>query len=123
MKILTNGTVCFHLYEHVKPTEKAREEMPDGTVVINTDVLIEGGWQDGDIDYAVVGDAWYCPKCKRKIVTGFGKRLIDYEFPQEHLQKLVKQALEKNAIAKATGQPVTHDGMLFVYAVGIKRKE
>jgi hypothetical protein len=94
-----NGTVVYHPYEHAKPNEVAQEKVGNVTIV-NTDVLIEGRWQEGDIDFAVQGDTYECPYCHAKIVTGFGERMIDYQVKQEFLQKIVKKAIERGYAVK-----------------------
>lgn len=91
MKPVLNGVVVYHPYEHAKPQEKAQEKIGNLTVV-NTDVLIEGGWKDGDIDFLVLGDKYQCERCGNEIVTGFGGLMIDYEVKQEWLQKTVFNA-------------------------------
>lgn len=96
-----NGTVVYHPYEHADPNTPAQEKIGDLTVV-NTDVLIEGSWKEGDIDFAVQGDTYECPKCKTKIVTGFGGKLIDHREPQDFLQRLVKEAEAGNYAIKLT---------------------
>ena len=55
MQCIKNGVVCFHLYAHAKPGAVA-QEIVNGVNVINTDVLIEGGWEDGDVDFVQIGD-------------------------------------------------------------------
>jgi hypothetical protein len=87
-----NGTIVYHPYEH--EYFKPAQEQVGNVTVVNTDVLIEGSWKEGDIDFAVLGDTYECPKCKAQIVTGFGERMIDYQVKQEFLQKLVKKAIE-----------------------------
>jgi hypothetical protein len=99
MVCVQNGTVVYHPYEHATPETPAQRNV-GGVVIVNTDVLIEGGWQEGDIDFAVLGDTYECPKCKARIVTGFGKPMINYEVPQEFLQKTVKKAVEKGYAVK-----------------------
>ena len=96
---IRNGTIVYHPYEHATPDTPAQEQIGNVTVV-NTDVLIEGGWQEGDIDFAVQGDTYECPECKARIVTGFGERMIDYQVKQEFLQKIVKKALEGGYVVK-----------------------
>ena len=99
MVCVKNETVVYHPYEHAEPSTPAQKKVGD-VVVVNTDVLIEGGWQEGDIDFAVLGDTYECPECKARIVTGFGQPMIDYQVPQEYLQKLVKKAVEKGYVVK-----------------------
>ncbi len=94
-----NETVVYHPYEHAKPDTPAQRKVGNLTI-INTDVLIEGSWQEGDIDFAVLGDMYECPKCHKRIVTDFGKPMIDYQVDQEFLQKIVKKAIEEGRAVK-----------------------
>lgn len=99
MTCVKNGTVVWHPYEHARPHEKA-QEVVNGVTIINTDVLIEGGWQDGDIDFMVNGDMYECGKCGHQIVTGFGRKIVDYEMPQEKLQESVMYAKTQGRAVK-----------------------
>jgi len=53
-----NGTIVYHPYEHATPNTPAQEQTEEGLVIVNTDVLIEGSWKEGDIDFAVQGDMY-----------------------------------------------------------------
>lgn len=88
-----NGTIVYHPYEHAEPNTPAQEQVGNVTVV-NADILIEGSWAEGDIDFAVQGDTYKCPSCKTKIVTGFGEQMIDYQVSQEFLRKLISEAID-----------------------------
>ena len=88
-----NGTIVYHPYEHAEPNTPAQEKVGNVTVV-NTDVLMEGGWQEGDIDFVVEGDTYECPSCKTRIVTGFGEPMIDYQVSQDFLRKKVAKAID-----------------------------
>ena len=94
MICVENGTVVYHPYEHAEPGQPAQEKIGNLTVV-NTDVLIEGSWKEGDIDFLANGDTYECPECGIRIVTGFGGKLIDHIVSQEWLQKAVKKAVEE----------------------------
>lgn len=91
MECVLNGVIVYHPYEHAKPYEKAQETIGDVTVV-NTDVLIEGSWKDGDIDFVVPGDKYLCKNCGAEIVIGFGEKTVDYQAEQDWLQKVVFDA-------------------------------
>lgn len=100
MNCVLNGTVVYHPYEHARPDEKA-QEVVNGVTIVNTDVLIEGGWKDGDIDFLVKGDKYECPKCGQQIVTGFGGKIVDYhEVPQEKMQEWVMLAKTQGRAVK-----------------------
>ena len=99
MTCVKNGTIVYHPYEHARPNEKA-QEVVNGVTIVNTDVLIEGGWNDGDIDFYVNGDMYECLECHHKIVTGFGKRIADYDIPQEKMQELIMLAKSQSRAVK-----------------------
>ncbi len=110
MVCIQNGTYVWHPYEHAE-TLKAQQTIGDVTI-INSDVLIEGSWSEGDIDFVASGDTYECPKCKHKIVTGFGQPMLDYDFKQEQLQAMVERGLTLK-VSKNDGKP---------YAVKILRR-
>ena len=96
---IKNGTVVYHPYEHAEPNTPAQEKVGN-VIFVNTDVLIEGGWQEGDIDFAVEGDAYECPSCKVRIVTGFGELMVDYQVSQDFLKKKVTRAIREGYAVK-----------------------
>ena len=91
MTCVRNGQVVYHPFEHARPDEKAQEVI-DNLAIVDTDVLFEGTWKDGDIDFIVKGDRYQCPSCGIEIVTGFGVQ-IDARGGQESLKHFMKRAI------------------------------
>jgi len=87
-----NGTIVYHPFEHATPNTPAQEKVGNVTIV-HTEVLIEGSWKEGDIDFAVEGDTYECPQCKARIVIGFGELMIDGQVSQDKLKKKVAKAI------------------------------
>ena len=96
-----NGVVVYHPMEHPSPDEKVRTETK-GVVIINVDVMLEGSWKDGDLDFVVNGDEYECRRCHSRIVVGFVKEMIAGVYSQDELQLMVKEALKHNAAVKIT---------------------
>lgn len=94
MQPTQNGVIVYHLYEKPTPTDPPLQEKVGNLTVINTDRLIDPGLykQKGRIDFVVHGDKYRCPICGIEIIKGFGKPMVDFTFPQEQLQKIVKHA-------------------------------
>ena len=95
MKCVKNGQVVYHPYEHITPDEKAQETIANITI-INTDVLIEGSWKNGDIDFVIIGDRYQCPNCLHEIVASFGEPMVDKYYNQDTLKKFIEHRI--NAI-------------------------
>lgn len=99
MKCQVNGVLVYHPYEHVNPDAKLQETVGE-TTFVNTDVLIEDSWKDGDIDFIVAGDLYVCPSCGRRVITGFGEKMVDHKTPQKHLQEMVQNAKQRGYAVK-----------------------
>ena len=85
MTPVQNGHLVVHYYE--RPSG-APVQTIGGTTIINVDYAIsEDHFDCGRVDFIVRGDLYRCPKCGHEIITGFGKPLVDYDFPQEHLKE------------------------------------
>ena len=90
MKCVKNGQVVYHPYEHITPDEKAQETIANVTI-INTDVLIEGSWKNGDIDFVIIGDRYQCPNCLHEIIAGFGEPMTNQYYNQDTLKKFIER--------------------------------
>lgn len=104
MQPIQNGVVVYHLYEKPLPTDPPKQSKHGGVTVINADRLIDPAIyeQKGRIDFIVMGDKYKCPICGTEIITGFGKPIIDFESPQESLQRIVKHAKNPIEIRRKT---------------------
>jgi len=89
MRCEENNVVVYHPFEHATPGP-----IQEGGVVY-TDRMIEGSWEEGDIDFVVCGDKYKCSNCGIEIVTGFGPLMMATafsEFTQEKLKRIVNKA-------------------------------
>jgi len=91
MTCVRNGQTVYHPFEHARPDEEAQEVIGN-LVTVNTDVLFEGTWKDGDIDFIVSGDKYQCPSCGIEIVVGFGET-SDARYTQEVLKHIIERAV------------------------------
>lgn len=97
MKPIRNGVVVYHPYEQPElgPIQEEIQHPQLGKVqVINTDRMISPDHFAGRIDFVASGDKYQCPNCGVEIITGFGKPMVDYDYPQEFLRQMVSRAKE-----------------------------
>ena len=81
-----NGVLVYHPQE--RPNPAPAFEQRNGMNIINTDQLME--INEGNIDFIVLGDLFSCEKCGHKVITNFGKRIVDYvDASQEELKRMV----------------------------------
>ena len=85
-----NGVLVYHLYQH--PTPGPISEDTGGFRIVHLDRLLEGSWEDGDVDYIVLGDEYTCDFCGSSIITGFGEPIEDGEMEQEKMKAMIKKA-------------------------------
>jgi len=90
MQCEKNGVVVYHPYEEPKPGPI--QEKVGNLTVIHTDRLIT--IDKTKIDFVVRGDKYKCPICGYEVVVGFGQQMVDYQYPQEQLKKIVTNADE-----------------------------
>ena len=92
MQCEKNGIVVYHPYE--QPSSGPVQEKVGNITIINTDRLMANSIDITKIDFVVRGDKYKCPICGYEVVVGFGQQMIDYQWPQEALKKMVTNAEE-----------------------------
>jgi hypothetical protein len=106
MKCEKNGVEVIHYMEHPEPDAPAYEDR-DNVRIVNVDVLLEGQWEEGEIDWVKQGDKYKCPVCNKEIITGFGGALENWEIrnmedPKRFYAFIAQRVAEGKAIALKT---------------------
>jgi len=89
MTCAKNEVLVVHPFE--KPEPGPVVERGEGFTLVNVDALLEGSWEEGDIDFIAQGDKYRCESCGCEIVLGFTYRMDAFKFSQEHLKKIVAE--------------------------------
>jgi hypothetical protein len=99
MVAIKNGVPLIHFMEHPDPATPAYEDH-DKVRIVNVDVLLEGSWKDGAIDWVCMSDKYQCPECKNEILTGYGKLQFGYEFKDQKKMEtyLHEQSVQGKAV-------------------------